>query len=78
MLTVFNGIVGLRYPDLLRLAPHRLSRRLVAWLLRLPLKGGVIGARDNYKRTTTGGCSYTVRRHWRCRGRPVCRPLTCG
>ncbi len=24
-------------------SPHRLSRRLVAWLLRLPLKGGVMG-----------------------------------
>ena len=35
-------------PDLLRLAPHRFSRRLVAWLLRLPLKGGVIGVRDNH------------------------------
>ena len=23
-------------------APHRISRRLAAWLLRLPLKGGVI------------------------------------
>ena len=29
-------------PASLDCSPHRLSRRLTAWLLRLPLKGGVI------------------------------------
>ena len=29
-------------------APHRLSRRLAAWLLRLPLKGGVISSKAQH------------------------------
>ena len=36
-----------------RSSPHRVSRRLTAWLPRLPLKGGVIKRSDKKKKPAT-------------------------
>ncbi|MDD9816702.1 MAG: hypothetical protein OXU61_00975 [Gammaproteobacteria bacterium] len=39
--------------------PHRSSRRLTAWLLRLPLQGGVMGKKNGRAALLSGAnCGY--------------------